>query len=67
MNTQRKLAATLLNGILDIHPEFLELPTKPMVDLVDRHISYCIAEMAVYQKHTEKGKSCIIQDEKAEK
>jgi len=65
MDTQRKLAANLLNGILDIHPEFLELPAKTMMDLVDRHISYCIAEMAVYQKHTEQKKACIIQDEKA--
>lgn len=55
MNEQRKKAAVILNEILDLHPEFLDLPTETMVDLVERHISYIIAEMAVYQKHAEKA------------
>lgn len=54
MDNQRKKAAMVLNEILDMHPEFLDLPTKTMVDLVERHISYIIAEMAVYQKHAER-------------
>lgn len=56
MNEQRKKAAVILNEILDLHPEFLDLPTETMMDLVDRHISYIIAEMAVFQKHTEQNK-----------
>lgn len=54
MDNQREKASIILDEIVDLHPEFSSLPHKTMKDIVDRHISYIVSEIAVYQKHAER-------------
>lgn len=51
---QRKATSTILDIIVNLHPEFSELPFMAMKDIVEKHIITIIAELALLEKQREK-------------
>lgn len=47
---RRKVASRVLDMIVDLHPEFSELPFLAMKHIVDTQISTIISELALYEK-----------------
>jgi hypothetical protein len=51
MGKRKENVETITDMVIELQPEFSALNREIIKSTVDRHISYIIAEMAVYQKH----------------
>ena len=54
--TQRKLSLKIIENIIQLYPEFSELPRTKMIDIVEKHIFYTVSELAVFQKQLQPKK-----------
>ena len=53
---QRKISLKILENIIQLYPEFSELPHTKMIDIVEKHIFYTVSELAVFQKQLQPKK-----------
>jgi hypothetical protein len=54
MGNRKEKVETITDMIIEFQPEFSALNREVIERTVDRHISYIISEIAVYQKHQQR-------------
>jgi hypothetical protein len=54
MDSRKEKVETITDMIIELQPEFSALNREIIESTVDRHISYIISEIAVYQKHQQR-------------